>query len=298
MYFLSKDNTKIYYSEWNNVENPKGVLHIVHGMAEYIERYDDFAKYLNQNGIIVYGLNARGHGNTGLNQKKLGYFGNDDWNNIMDDIDILMNMEKEKYPNLPFFILGHSMGSFITRNFINKFNPRINGAIIVGTGSCDSTLVYSLTKKIADAKKSEDLALFIHKTVFKDYNNHLENIKTSFDWLCSDPNEVKKYKDDELCGFWMTNGFYSELMSGLIQLSKFEKNISIPNSLPILFLAGKEDPVGKLGKYVRETYDKYVKQDIKDVKIKLYDGMRHEIINEVNKDEVYNDVLNFIKRNI
>lgn len=296
--FISSDGKKIFYKEWNHVKNPKAIVHIVHGMAEYIERYDHFAKFLNYNEILVYGFNTRGHGKTGQNEGKLGHFEKDGWNKIMVDIYNLMKIQTEKYPNIPLFILGHSMGSFLTRNFVHKFHPKLSGVILIGTGSADEHIVYNFTRKVANMKKQKDLAYFIHKTAFKNYNNHIKNPKTTYDWLCSDNKVVKNYIEDPLCGFWVTNGFYSEIMSGFLQLSKYERNIKLNKDLPIILLAGKNDPVGKLGKYVKNVYEKYKKQGMSKVDIILYENMRHEILNEINKELVYNDILKFINKNI
>lgn len=291
-HFFASDKTKIFYQKWDEVENPIAVLHIVHGMSEHITRYEDFAKFLNSKGIIVYGMDCRGHGKTGEYSCALGHFEKNGWNKILDDINTLMDMHKHIY-DLPFFILGHSMGSFMTRNFINEYLPDIKGAIIVGTGNTDKTWTYRLTKWIANFRDSKRFAYFIHKTAFQSFTD-----KVPFDWICSDEEVVEKYKHDPFCGFWMTNGFYSEVMSGFLKLSKIEKNIRVKKDLPMLFLSGKEDPVGMFGRYVESAAQKYIEYKMARVDVKLYDHMRHEILNEVNKEIVYLEILEFIKRYI
>lgn len=298
MNYFERNNTKIFYKEWKNTEKPKAVLHIVHGMAEHILRYNDFANFLNNNGIDVYGMDARGHGKTGQNSKNLGHYKKNDWNEILEDIDFLMNIQMKNYDNnVPFFILGHSMGSFLTRNYINKFSPNISGAIIMGTGNSDSFLLYGFTKFVTSLKNKKDIAKFVHKSAFKNNNQKISNTKTSFDWLTSDDKEVKKYIDDPLCGMYMTNGFYNEFMKGMFQISKLEKNISKSNYIsktPILFVSGKDDPVGKYGQYVINTKNKYTNNKNQLIDIILYENMRHEILNEVHKQIVYDDILKFI----
>lgn len=289
---FTRENKEIFYSEWT-VENPVAIIGIVHGMSEHIDRYVDFIQILNKNNIIVYGMDARGHGKTAQNGI-LGHFEKNDWNNILEDINCLLEIEKEKYPNLPFFILGHSMGSFLTRHFLNKYNPDISGAIVMGTGTPDNNVLYRFTKIIADFKKSTDKAVFLHRTAFRPYVKKIQNPKTSFDWLSSDDNEIKKYIKDPMCGYCMTNGFYSEFMYGMLELSKLEKKINLDKNLRLFFVSGKDDPVGNYSDFVIEAYNKYKNAGIKDVDIKLYENMRHEILNEKNKSEVYQDILQFI----
>lgn len=287
-HFFASDNTKIFYQKWDEVEHPIAVLHIVHGMSEHIMRYDDFAKYLNSKGIIVYGMDCRGHGKTGEFSSSLGHFEKNGWNKILDDINTLMEMQKQIY-DLPFFILGHSMGSFMTRNFINEYLPDVKGAIIVGTGNADKKYTYQLTKWIANFGNSKKTAYFIHKTAFQSFTD-----KVPFDWICTDEQVVEEYKNDPFCGIWMTNGFYSEVMNGFLKLSKIEKNIRLNQDFPMLFLSGKEDPVGMFGVYVQAAAQKYIDYGMKKLNVKLYEHMRHEILNELQKNTVYSDVLEFI----
>lgn len=288
-YFLANDKmTKIFYQKWDNVQNPIAILQIVHGMSEHIERYQEFAEFLNSKNIIVYGMNLRGHGKTGENASALGHFEKDEWNHMMEDIEKFRLSQEELY-QVPSFILGHSMGSFLTRTYLNQYSPDMTGAIIVGTGNSDKTFTYKLTKFFAGLYRQENYAYFIHKTAFKSFEK-----QEPFDWICSDKAQVQKYKNDPFCGFWMTAGFYYEFMKGLLQLSAIESNSPLKKSFPLLFLAGEEDPVGDMGRFVLKAVEKYNKQGFTDVNLKIYDKMRHEILNETNRQQVYQDVLNFI----
>lgn len=288
-YFLADDKmTKIFYQKWDNVQNPIAILQIVHGMSEHIERYQEFAQFLNSKNIIVYGMNLRGHGKTGENASSLGHFEKDEWKHMMADIE-KFRLSQEALYQVPSFILGHSMGSFLTRTYLNKYDPNMAGAIIIGTGNADRTLTYKFTKFFAGLYRQENYAYFIHKTAFKGFEK-----KEPFDWICSDKAQIEKYKNDPLCGFWMTAGFYYEFMRGLLQLSQLESDIGLKKSFPLLFLAGEEDPVGDMGRYVLKTVEKYNKHGFSDVNLKIYEKMRHEILNETNKAQVYDDILKFI----
>ncbi len=293
--FTSHDDKLIYYYEWDNVENPKAVIHLVHGMAENIFRYDDFAKFLNKHGYIVYGMDLRGHGETGKADDKYGYFAKEDgWNVLIEDLRSLLNVKKNKYPTLKFFMLGHSMGSFLTRDFLNRYDYMLNGSIVMGTGSAEYTKDKKFLIFLTKFFNPEKRANFLHKMAFTSFNKAFEPAKTEFDWLTRDEAEVQKYMDNEFCGFVPTNEFYRDLVLGLKALDEKEKKLDIDPSYPILFISGDKDPVGSAGKDVLKIYDSYKNQGMKNICIKLYPDMRHEIVNELDNHLVYQDVLEWL----
>lgn len=297
MYFKAKDEKSIYYKKWNNVEKPRAVLHIVHGMCEHINRYDDFAKFLNQNKIVVYGMDTRGHGRTVTQNERFGDFGEEvDWEDILEDIETLMTTEKKNY-NLPFFILGHSMGSFMVRHFIQITNQKLNGAIIVGTGNSDD-MRYTLVRFILKFLKQKKDSKFVHGLAFGSNNSKIINPKTKLDWLSTDENEVQKYISDKYCGFNVTNRFYKVFLNGLKKLTIAENEFKLDKKVPLLFIAGESDPVGNMGKYISEIVQKYQDKGCSNLDSIIYPGMRHEIINDVNKSKVYEDIQEFILSNI
>lgn len=304
MKYFNRDNAKIYYKEWSCASTPKAVILIVHGMAEHISRYSDFANFLNKGEIDVLGMDLRAHGQTGSEMNSLGHFANDDWNNILKDIEYLLNIKKDEYhkkygKNIPFFILGHSMGSFITRNFINEYDAELSGIIIMGTGNADNPVLYNITRLITTFGEKKKIAKFVHKSAFKSNNDKISNPKTTFDWLSTDTNEVKKYIEDSFCGMYMTNGFYNEFMKGMQKISKLEKKNLHKKTLadtPILFISGKDDPVGGYGKFVESTREKYIRNGSKETSLILYDGMRHEVLNEKDRARVYSDIKLFIEK--
>lgn len=289
MEILKKD-IDIYYRIWDDVTEKRAVLQIFHGMVEHINRYDDFAKFLNKNGVIVVGMDARGHGKTGENNH-LGYFSNSDgWNKVIEDQRDLLKLMKEKYPKSSYFLLGHSMGSFFARDYINRYPDDFDSAIIMATGNATDPN-YKLARLMLKFFNPLKPAILMNSMAFGSYNKPIENPSTEFDWLSKDDLQVKKYIDDPLCGFLVKNSFYKDFMNGMKSVEEKEKQAKF--SKPVLFVAGQEDPVGGMGKYVEAAADNY-----EDKKLILYPNMRHEILNELDNKKVYHDILTWINEQI
>lgn len=286
-----KNNRKIYYKLWNEVNGPKVCLQIFHGMVEHINRYDDFARFMNASGIIVVGMDVRGHGRTGIANGQLGLFSNDDgWNKVIDDQHSLHLEMKQLYPDLTHVLLGHSMGSFFARDYINTYPNNFSKVVIMGTGKADS-ISYKFASSMLHFMDDKKQARLMDKLAFGGYSKAVKSANTSYDWLSHDHLEVKKYIEDPLCGFMVKNSFYKDFMYGMKKIAKLEKDISYKSS--ILFISGEEDPVGNFGKSVKETYVSY--NNIAESQLILYPKMRHEILNEIDKQRVYQDILNYIK---
>lgn len=299
--FDSRDKkTKLYAKYWIPDGEIKCILQIVHGMAEYIERYDEMAAWFAERGILVVGEDHLGHGKSLDEYSTPGYFAPmDPATVVVRDVHRLKKLTQEKYPGIPYFILGHSMGSFILRNYLFKYGEGIKGAIVCGTGSQPKAAV-----KLAILLTNIE-TLFMgdhHKAPF--LNNLAFGNKSKIppehrnDWLSTDHSVVEKYDADPLCGFlFTTNGF--KTLFTLIDRQNSKKNVEkMPKSLPVLFISGAEDPVGDCGKGVKKAFEEFKSLDMKDVECILYEGLRHEIHNEPSKEKVFNDVLDWMTKRI
>lgn len=294
--FININNEEIFINIWDDVENPKGIVQIFHGMAEHSTRYDEFARFLNKNGYVVMADDHRGHGKTG-EKKMLGYLGKDGFNNIVLDEKCISDFIKNEYKELPLIILGHSFGSFIAQEYLIRYSSEIDGIIFSGSAKNDGLdvkagkLVSSIQKLIFDDRKK---AKFIDGLAFGGFNKSVENPKTKFDWLSRDEEEVKKYSEDKYCAFVPTINFYYNLFSGLGNLYKRDRLEKIRKDIKILVISGDKDPVGKNGKAVIRLHDQYKSLGILNTDIKIYSDARHELLNEINKKEVYKYILNWI----
>ncbi len=300
--FLTNDGVTIFYKKWETEGNisPKGVIQIAHGMAEHIERYDLFAKALIQEGYVVYGNDHRGHGKTGKNASLMGFFAEENgFDLVVEDMLHLTNIIKKDYPNKPIFLFGHSMGSFLSRRYIQTYGDQLAGVILSGTGGNPGLIgqvgigIAKLEMKRKGKRTSSSL---MNKLTFGSYNKAFTPTRTEFDWLTRDDSEVNKYIEDPLCGGIFTAGFFYDLVSGVAKVNKHSTNINIPKDLPMYFLAGDKDPVGNFSKGILQAADMYIKLGIEDVTVKLYEDSRHEILNELNKEEVFMDVINWLNR--
>lgn len=298
-YYKSQDGeTEIHAIEWLPEGKPRAVLQIAHGMVEFIGRYDDFATFMANNGVYVVGNDHLGHGLSVKSERQLGYFHQDDGiGKVLGDMDTLRNMTVEKFPNVPYFILGHSMGSFLTRQYIARKGDGLNGAIIMGTGYQSPIMLgggSAVSKLIATFKGWEYRSKFVDNMAFGAYNKKFRPARTSKDWLTKDEKIVDAYLANKLDTFVFTLNGYKNLFISIKECQDIAKIDAIPKALPILLVSGKDDPVGACGKGVTKVKDMLVAANIKDVTLKLYEGDRHEILNEINKSVVYDDLLAWI----
>lgn len=280
---------------WVPADGAKAIFQIVHGMAEHGERYEDFAKFLCGKGFAVLVDDHVGHGRSAKSDKELGYFGEKNgWDAFVEDERALTELITSEFPGLPLIFFGHSMGSFIAREYIRRYgiDERIKGAIICGTSGRNpaAPIAITIAGAVAKAKGSRHKSKFIDKLAFGTYNKKVENPVTPFDWLTSDPDEVQKYIADKYCGFLFTAAGYKDLFTVLNRVSGKDWFEQVYEGLPIFLIAGEDDPVGQYGAGVKQVYNDLKLAGKKDVTLKLYPHMRHEILNEVGKDEVYNDI--------
>lgn len=293
--FESFDKTIIQCYLWDEARNPKAVVQIVHGMAEHARRYDDFAQFLNKNGYIVFADDHRAHGNT-EKETSLGYHAGDIFNDSVKDEIAITKYLKETY-SLPVVIVGHSYGSFLTQNYIQKNSNEIAGAILSGSAYMKGALV-SLGLFVANlnglvAKKNKKSEL-LNKLSFGAYNKPFKKDGTEFAWLSRDKEQVKKYIFDNQCGYVMSVGFYKSFFKGLKGTYSDEGLNAIRKDLPIAIYSGSQDPVGNSGKLVKKLFEMYKGLNIEKVDMKIYENARHEILNETNNKEVYADFLKSI----
>ncbi len=288
-----KDDYEVTMSIWLPDGEPKGIVQIFHGMVEHIGRYEDFAKYLNSKGYIVAGDDHRGHGRTA----KDGYmgivpFGHTYFDTIDDEIVITQYL-KDTYGDLPVIIFAHSYGSFLGQGYIQLNSANIAGCILSGSARMQGAEV-KLAKSVSAMQYrlygKDKPANLIKKLSFGNYEKPFKKEKRVNAWLNRDAAEVEKYNNDKYCNYTMSIGFYKNFFDGLSKIYEEDRLNAIDKKLPIFIVAGDKDPVGKMGKLVSRLYDMYVGLGIEDVKIKLYEDARHEIINELNKDEVYADI--------
>lgn len=293
--FDGKNNHLIHW--FDEEKEPKVIVHIVHGMAEYADRYDDFARFLCSHGMTVFANDHRGHGFT-QTDGKLGFFeSSDGWNYVVKDLKTIEELIKEKYPNIPYVMLGHSMGSFLARTFVIKYSDAVNALILSGTGFHPGK-ISGIGKSIAYIQKALFKATspshLLNYLTFGSYNKTYKNRKTKFDFLSRDEAVVKKYIDDPLCGFVCPNSFFIDLIDGLDFIHDTENLHKMNKSLPVLLISGSDDPVGDYGKGVDKVEQMFISHELKRVDKIIYPEARHELINEINKQEVYKDLLNWI----
>lgn len=295
-----KDGYDCYVYRWMPDENVKivGVIQLIHGSCEHSKRYNDFAKFLTENGYIVYSNDLRGHGFSAKSKEDLGYFGdNNGWNIVVEDLYELSLYIKEKHRGLKLIIIGHSMGSFLARHYAIVHGTEINGIIATGTAH-NPKILLKLGRFLAkrDIRKNgfQHRSTLLNKMSYDSFSNQFKPIRTKQDWLTRDENIVNEYIEDDLCGFIFTSSAFKDMFDGLLYITN-RKNINkTPKEIPLLLLSCEKDPVGGNGKMVQKACEEYKKAGLKNIQMKLYKDMRHEILNEIGKEEVYKDILNWI----
>lgn len=297
-YFPSSNGTaKIHAVKWEPEGTIRAVVQIVHGMAEHIERYDEFARYLSQRGILVVGHSHLGHGKSAAAEADLGFFNDGDGNPcVVGDIHTLRQMVQSQHPDAAYFLLGHSMGSFLVRQYLGENAAGLAGAVIMGTGDQPVLVLKAarlICKWIAAFKGWRHRSDFVNGFVCGGFEK-----KLGPGWLSKNEENVKRYAADPLCGFVFTlNGFY-HMFSGMLEANIRERAGQIPRQLPLLFVAGGEDPVGGNGRGVQAVWERYRKFGAQNAELRLYPGDRHEILNELDRQQVFADLHNWIEKNL
>ncbi len=295
----SNGRTNIYVRRFIPQDTPRGIVQIAHGIAEHSARYDGFASFLAEHGFVVYTNDHLGHGRSLNDESELGFFAdNGGWEIAVEDMRKLHDIAAEEFPGIPHFLFGHSMGSFLARTYIIYFRSGLDGVILSGTGQQPKALVLGgkLLSSIEIKKNGGKFrSEMLNNIAFGKYNDGFDTPRTISDWISRDEAEVDKYIEDPLCGYIPSASLFHDMMCGIEFITK-ERNVKRMNkSLPVYFMSGDADPVGENGKGVLRAYKSFLAAGMKDVAVKLYHDGRHEMLNELNRDEVYRDILNWIE---
>ena len=298
-FFLSgNQKTQIHVRRCSPNGTPRGIVQIAHGIAEHVERYDRFAEFLAERGFLVVANDHLGHGQSIDSEDDLGFLAETGgWELAVSDMHRLFELTSEEYPGLPYFLFGHSMGSFLARTYIINYPSELTGAVICGTGQQSSGLIQSgrtVGKAEIRRKSAKYRSQLLNNIAFGAYNNGIESKRTDYDWLTRDPAIVDAYIADPLCGFVPTAGLFTDMMDGLAYISRRANMEQMDKELPVLFISGDKDPVGENGKGVLKAYTYFLNAGMKDVTLKLYHDCRHEILNELCKDQVMEDVADWL----
>lgn len=287
---------------WKPEGEIRGILQLSHGMIEFIDRYDDFAKYLANAGILVVGNDHIGHGRSVKSDEDFGYFGKKDGGAIIvRDLYSITKVMKRRYPGIPYLIMGHSMGSFMLRRYLIRHSEAVDGAIIMGTGSQPELVLKFgrgvcrlLTLLKGDHFRSE----FVDKLAFGAYDKKIIKVGAPGNWMTSDETILAPLKEDKRANFKFTVSAFKQFFE-TISYVQDKKNIDmIRKDLPVLVISGEEDPVGAYGKGVIKAHKDLVKAGLENAKLELCPGARHELINEVNRSEYYEYLLDWINETI
>ncbi|MBO4979065.1 MAG: lysophospholipase [Clostridia bacterium] len=298
--YLSADakHTIVYYVYIPKNREPRAIVQISHGMCEYIGRYEPFAAFLCEKGYVVAGNDHVGHGASAANEADLGFTSGAE--NLVDDVHMLTERLKNEYRGLPLVLLGHSMGSFVARRYLEKYPGAADAAIISGTGGPDSPTGFGklLTKTMMLFKGERYRSELVKSIAFMGYNKHFEAENCKDAWISRDREIVERYGKDPLCQFTFTLKGYYDLFDLLGKVSDKAWAGNLKKDLPILMISGEDDPVGAYGVGVRKIYDRLTRAQMTDVSLRLYAGARHEMLNETNRVKVFADIAAWLEQKI
>ena len=298
--FVTPDHVEIFVRKWApDTDAPKAVVQAAHGAAEHSRRYERFAHFLNAAGFVVYADDHRGHGETAQRSGKLGITGEDAWNAMVKDEKQLTDIIRNEYPNRPLFLFGHSMGSMLAQDYVARWGKDLKGVVLSGTSGFIPNLdaVVAVAEQAAQGAAAQEPS-GVYGQMFASFNTAFAPAKTGFEWLSRDEAEVQKYVSDPSCGFPFSGGLTRDFMKGLRDMWQPGKEANIPKNLPILIVSGNLDPVGGNTLAIMPLIERYKSYGIQDLTYKFYPEARHEILNEINRNEVQQDILDWLNNHL
>ncbi|MCL6456928.1 MAG: lysophospholipase [Gorillibacterium sp.] len=277
----------------------KGIVQLVHGSCEHAGRYQRFAHFLTEQGYVVYANDLRGHGRSVEAIEDFGYFGErGGWNAMVSELHEVTCLAHTEHPGLQLTMLGHSMGSFLARHYATQYGQDLDGLVLSGTAHHSRALLRTarmIAKLQIATQGSKHRSKLLYKLSYGTYNRRFEPSRTEQDWLTRDEAEVDRFLQDKWCGFVFTASGFRDMFEGLLVITDPTQISKTPQDLPILLISGADDPVGEYGRMVKQAYDQYQQAGIQQLKMKLYAGMRHEILNEIGREDVYRDIAAWIQ---
>lgn len=294
--FKSTNGTDTIFGWMYMPSDCRGVVQVVHGMAEHMGRYHEFMRFLAQNGYAACGIDQIGHGRS-AGEGKYGYIAKQDgWKRLVEDQYKFHKIIDSELPGKANVMLGHSMGSLVSRIYVSKYPQAADGLIVIGTARGGLRVELAMAMAASSIKKNGEMYRDrkLHQLIFGRYNERVKPSKSGDDWLSRDAEQVKRYADDPACGFIFTASGFHDLFKITQAANEQVCFASTPKELPIILLSGMMDPVGEYGKGVRQVCDRYVKAGVADVELALYEGARHELLAENNKTQVWDEVLDWL----
>ncbi|WP_163372506.1 alpha/beta hydrolase [Endozoicomonas acroporae] len=295
---LTPDGREIQVRCWLPEGPARHAVVLSHGMGEHVDRYAPFARFCNEHAIAVFGANHRGHGKNA--QLQGHYDDHQGWQKVIEDLDKVVAYAAQN-TGLKVILMGHSMGSFVARQYAANYGDRLEGLILCGSNHQNPALFHlaRLVARIQMAVQGKrHPSRLLGWLSFSQFNKTVKNAETDFDWLSRDREQVGKYIADPLCGFLCTTQFWYDFMGGLISINSMSTARQMSSELPVYLVAGDKDPVGRMGKGVQSLYRFFTSAGLKQVDINLYKNARHELFNETNRDEFYQNILNWITKTL
>ena len=292
--YKTHDDKDVFVYKWTPDEAPKAMLLVIHGLADHAGRYEEFAKTATQAGYVLFAPDLRGHGKTAGKASELGILEIDGWNSVMNDLRILATQMKTDYPNLPFFLFGHSMGSEFSQDYMIRWGSEVK-AVALSAPQSQQPLYILLFGELLGKGEINKLgpkapSITFQKLAWEKFNKQFKPVETDFDWISTDSKEVKKYADDVLCGWVPSTVFATEITRGFKRIHKKANREMIPNDLPIFVICGTQDSSNNFGRWVKIFIKKYTSLG-KHIESKFYPGNRHDLLHDVNRADVTQDII-------
>lgn len=306
-FFETSDGHQLWVNRWMPDEGQKikAVIQLHHGLAEHTLRYDRFGSILAENGYVLNAYDMRGHGRTGENSESnnSGLMGKladkNGFMRVVDDLDEMIAQDKKDFPDTPVILFGHSFGSFISQAYLEKYGSNIKACVLSGTAGPRNALIAvakPLVSVITFFRGKNTVVPFLSRLAFGSYNAKIQNPVSANAWLSRNEMNVQTYDMDKWCGIDLRAGFFKDMMTGLSYIHNSKNMKKIPAELPLLFIYGKEDPVGDYGKTIEKLIGIYRKNGVSDITVKAYENDRHELLNEDDRETVENDILSWLSK--